>query len=285
MSKKQLTEQLLCIVEKQDVNAAENLIKAGANVNGRRAVDNATPLIIAAETQNLKMMKMLLNRGAAVHALDSDCDLAIHVSATRGHLEGIQLLMSRGSLANIGNIYLATPLMLASTGGYYSIVDYLLKNGVSMQYQGHFDIVKLLLDAADPSRDRTEEINYAILNAMTSKNASIVRLLLEHEADPNFSDSIDSQPIFSAIRDKNLEILNLLIAYKADVNAKNCDGYTPLMTAVIVENETIVSRLIEAGADVHAKHEESNETVLSLAEGRPNEAIIETIRNAMKSSL
>lgn len=106
-----------------------------ANVNGRRAVDNATPLIIAAQTKNLKMMKMLLNRGAAVHAMDSDCDLAIHVSANRGHLEGIKLLMSRGSLANIGNIYLATPLMLASTGGYYSIVDYLLKNGVSMQYQ------------------------------------------------------------------------------------------------------------------------------------------------------
>ncbi|VUZ40311.1 unnamed protein product [Hymenolepis diminuta] len=246
------------------------------------------------------MMKMLLNRGAAVHAMDSDCDSAIHISATRGHLEGIKLLMSEGSLANIGNIYLATPLMLASTEGYYSIVDYLLKNGVTMQYQvnknreseltlaccsGHFDIVKLLLDAADPSRDRKEEINYAILNAMISENASIVRLLLEHEADPNFSDPNYSQPIFSAIRGNNLEILNLLIAYEADVNARDIDGYTPLMTAVMVENETIVSRLIEAGADVHAENEESNETVLSLAEERPNKVIIETIRNAMKSSL
>lgn len=84
---------------------------------------------------------------------------------------------------------------------------------------------------------------------MISENVSIVRLLLEHEADPNFSDSNDSQPIFSAIRGKNLEILNLLIAYEADVNARDCDGYTPLMAAVMVENETIVSRLIEAGND------------------------------------
>ncbi|VDO00208.1 unnamed protein product [Rodentolepis nana] len=206
MIEKQLTKHLFKAVEKGDITATVNLIRAGANVNRRADIDDATPLITAAEKENLEMMEMLLNYGANVHAKNSDYECVIRISASKGHLEGVLRI--------------------------------------------YFDIVKLLFDAPDPSRDRTEELNHAILWATISKDPSVVKILLERNADPNFSDSAESPPIFSAIHDKNLEILNLLIDYKANVNARSGNDHTPLMAAVMVESETIVKRLIEAGNDV-----------------------------------
>lgn len=106
-----------------------------AIANAKREGDLATPLIIAASSTNLEMMEMLLKYKARVHATDNDGNFAIHHSAANGHLEGVKLLMSKRCLPSVGNRRYKTPLMYATMNGHYKVVEYLVKHGVSMQYQ------------------------------------------------------------------------------------------------------------------------------------------------------
>ncbi|KAL5968838.1 Ankyrin repeat and KH domain-containing protein mask [Taenia solium] len=74
-------------------------------------------------------------------------------------------------------------------------------------------------------------MHIALTKAVSEGHFEVVKLLLEQGAEVNrYEDGIEA-PIFAAISGGNLDILKLLIAYHANIGERNKVGYTPLMMA------------------------------------------------------
>lgn len=92
-------------------------IKAEVNALGRS--DQATPLVIAVQTGNLKSLRMLLYHNSSTSVTDKKGYTPIRHSVEIGHFKGLALLMAKGSSANIPNKALKAFLMRA---GHFRIV-------------------------------------------------------------------------------------------------------------------------------------------------------------------
>ncbi|KAM3179353.1 hypothetical protein ACTXT7_000754 [Hymenolepis weldensis] len=265
MNVEQLNIYLFHAVEDSDIRGVEQALKMGANINAKIMPGDETPLIVATNRKDLRMMEFLLAHGAALHQADANGNLAIHWATTLGHLDGVKLLMQRGSLAFVGNSNFDTPLMIASVNGYTEIVEYFLSRDVPMMYQvnqkgrseltlaaaqGHDAIVSLLLNKGDPSKNRSDEINQALRLAVNENNFEITRILLDWGADPNVRDLAGVPLIISPLWRNNELLFHQLLLKGADVNTRDKDGYTLLMKAIILGHANFVRILIKSGKDL-----------------------------------
>lgn len=85
-------------------------------------------------------------------------------------------------------------------------------------YSGHYHVVELLLKAgADVNSMRPDGITPIYVSSFHGEK-EIVRLLLEHKANPNAAlIQSHSTPVFSASQNGFKEIIELLVQYGADV--------------------------------------------------------------------
>ncbi len=120
-----------------------------------------------------------------------------------------------------------------------------------------------------------EELSEALLEAIRSRSAAFVSLLLEGGADPNRSYEGRS-PLVCAVEHEQLEIVRLLIENGANVNSADESGFTPLHLAVDIEADgayqagrepttVLTALLLRYGADPGLP-DQSGQTPLRLAE-------------------
>jgi ankyrin repeat protein len=109
----------------------------------------------------------------------------------------------------------------------------------------------------------------ALIRAAKAGDVPLVKLLLEHGANPNLATNRGYTPIHAAAGlgsndidsrgiDKTqaqaIETLKLLLAYKADINTKDAAaGRTALHGAAIWGWNEVIQFLADNGADLHAK--------------------------------
>jgi hypothetical protein len=77
----------------------------------------------------------------------------------------------------------------------------------------------------------------------------VVRLLLEHGADPNIKNENGRTPLHWAAREDHVEVARLLLEHGADPNIQDKDGLTPLHVAAFYGHVEVVELLLEHGAD------------------------------------
>jgi len=77
----------------------------------------------------------------------------------------------------------------------------------------------------------------------------VVKLLLEHGADPNVKNRDGKTPLHNAASEGHLEVVKLLLERGADPNVKDDDGNTPLHNAAWRGHLEVVKLLLEHGAD------------------------------------
>ncbi len=88
-----------------------------------------------------------------------------------------------------------------------------------------------------------------------TKDARLVKALLEARADPNTGGPGNNTPLYAVANGNGtLEILQLLLQHGAQVNAGGSDGQTPLMLAASGHDLPRVKALLEAGADANLKN-------------------------------
>lgn len=139
---------------------------------------------------------------------------------------------------------------------------------------GNIPKVKKLLKK-EKNIDRVDEYGRtALLYAIEGKHPDVVKLLLDHGADPEIRDESEEKSALSyAVEVDCVKCAELLIKKGADPN-DNGDGYTPLMRAARYGQYNMVRTLIKYGADINAKDEEGR-TALSWAKENQEDLIVE----------
>ena len=103
------------------------LLEKGAAVDAKSA-EGATPLIIATQGEHLRIMKLLLERGATVDLKANTGFTALVVAVENGDFAGVTLLLEKRANANV-EFKGRTALRLAEEKSRMDIADLLRKAG------------------------------------------------------------------------------------------------------------------------------------------------------------
>ena len=108
------TNSLNRAISREHPEAIQKFLKAGADVN-ERDDDGCTPLIYAAQSGDLALIKILVERGATVNSVDNGGGSALGYLVSREHHKNAEIafLLARGADVNHANKETLTPLHLA----------------------------------------------------------------------------------------------------------------------------------------------------------------------------
>ena len=79
-------------------------------------------------------------------------------------------------------------------------------------------------------------------------HGDVLKVLLEHGADPDAKDRDELTPLHCAARKGFIDIAKLLIEHKANVNASDVADHTPLSLAIAYKKREMEDLLREHGA-------------------------------------
>jgi uncharacterized protein len=208
---------LILAANANDLEAADLLIKAAANVNARNEY-GATPIFAAATSNNTAIIKLLLDAKADPNLALLSGETPLMTSVDRGNADAVRVLLEHGAGVNPketkGD---QTALMWAAAGK-------------------HPEIVKLLLDHKADTHAKSKGGFTALLFAVQQGDLESERALLNAGADPNDTRQSDglsalilAAESFSAeVANYNHEVPILLAEKGANPNAVDAKGYTAL---------------------------------------------------------
>ena len=167
-------------------------------------------------------VKVLLDAGVPIEAVDEVESTALVSAASEGHVDIVRLLLDKR--ADIEASYNGeTALVCAAYWGHSDVIRLLLHKGANIEAnysggtalcwaagRGHSDIVRLLLDkGANIEAKIIDEIS-ALHNAARCNNLEMVEILLGRGADPYARDGYKRRPLEWARKNGNKEIMKRL---------------------------------------------------------------------------
>ncbi|XP_024522828.1 protein DOG1-like 3 [Selaginella moellendorffii] len=186
---------------------------------------------------NVNTLRKVLARGADPSAADSDGRTALHMAASKGHSECVDMLINAGANVNKKDNFGMTPLLAALKGGHDVAADLLVEKG------------------AEPL---LEEPGIELCKATASGDVKYVERLVKHGVDPSAVDYAQNTPLHIAAAVGSLEAVAILVNEGADVLAKDRHGHTPLDEARDAESEAAV-KIIEEEVARRRESESSND--------------------------
>ena len=218
-----------------DADAVRALLDADASIIDRGHTRGMTPLQLAVVGGSRHVVALLLDRGANIHAAGGGQDLqAIDLAVFGGRAHSSNPEMARLLIARGATYYVTVAAALGDIDG----VRHMLDNAPSRVYEarpngrrplaaavefGHDEVAALLLErGVDP---RWEEPGAphgtALHKAAVRGNLAMVKLLLDHGADPNEDiDSTASASVFAATP----EIRELIESRGAELSPYDTSG-------------------------------------------------------------
>ncbi|MBO4707914.1 MAG: ankyrin repeat domain-containing protein [Elusimicrobiaceae bacterium] len=209
--------------------------------------DNGTPLMRAAYNGHLKVVKLLIDKGADINIQNEAGSTALMKAAYKGYFEIVKLLIDKGAKINLKERHGATALIKGVAQGYTEIVKLLLDKGADVNVADAYN--------CEDNICFHEPEGTALESAVFHDRIEIVKLLLNKGADVNFHLDF-KQPscwwcetvLTRAVYTGNPEIVKLLIDKGANVNEQNSEEKTPLYIADNNDYTEIAELLKAAGA-------------------------------------
>ena len=264
-----------------NVDCTMFLIAHGADVNYTSC--KYTPLETACFHNSFKVVKLLLDKGAAVNVRRKPQNkektyygTPLHSAVKANAIECVQLLLAEGAQINPEESRGISPLHIAAEMGYLECMNILLNSGcdpnltlpdtrntaLHLAADGGFsECISLLLYKGATADARNYKGQTALHFAARAQSVECVEMLLSKGCfNPNSEDNDRRTPLHSAVGRalNSCEITELLIKYEAGVNGGDIFGYTPLHVAALSENTQCVQILIKNGADVSVKTKGGN---------------------------
>jgi len=210
--------------------AAAMLLEHRADLERQEGFYKGTPVMFAADNDDVEMVDLLLAHGADIDSRDGAFgDSAINWAAYAGHFEMVRHLLAKG----------ADPRIV----GHGNSLDIAMRRGFQ-------PLVELLAEHMGETRALSAP-EAALLAAIESADLERAAEALALSADPGSLDRFKRPLIAAAARRGSVEIVALLLAAGADVDATDPIGYTPLMEAARDRQLESVQLLLAHGADVN----------------------------------
>ncbi|CAN9384185.1 unnamed protein product [Alternaria alternata] len=244
---------------------------------GRRDVYGRTPLLVAAETGSKAVVEQLLRHGSSMEErTDKRFDYiagctALHLAAINGHVAVVRLLLDRGAAINSQSSDHDTPISDAVRSGQTEVVQVLLDAGADRTFHNtgsldsttlmsiavlneDIDMVQLLLAAGVDVDERDKELHATGLwDAACLQSVDCVRVLLGAGADPNLpggtSQGSPLMMVCSPYTEKSIPIVKMLLDAGANVDYVDSNGSTAYDLAKRAQNLRVAEYLLERGAD------------------------------------
>jgi uncharacterized protein len=233
-----------------DIEAADRLILAGANVNAANDL-GVTPLWLACQNGSVAMVRRLLAAGANPNAALLLGETSVMLASRSGYTEIVEMLAAKGANVNACAARGQTALMWAAAEKHPDAVKVLLAHVADFKARsdswsemmavpphGHPEYNRMIPHGSDT----------ALLFAARSGDLASARLLVAAGADVNDADAWGVTATVLAAHSGFRDLVEFLLEKGADSNRADA-GFTALHEAIMRRDERMVSALLAHGAN------------------------------------
>ena len=262
---------LLVAVRNGDHSQVLKLIEAGGDVNTVDD-DRTTALMHSVIESDVKMMKLLIDKGANVNLKNALDSTALMYAAT--NLGKTQVLLEAGADVKVKGKRGETPISVAlTTFGSTPVLKLLVNKGAEPEDRlmtlaagtGDLEAIRYLLSIGVPAGDGT---GAALSAAITARCEACARLLVEKGAPanaprPNGALSSTGRASSGGVLNDTAkrampELSQFLLEHGASLSSTDREGFTLLMQAVLSmepRRDQMIEWLLSKGADPNVKND------------------------------
>jgi ankyrin repeat protein len=220
-----------------------------------------TTLFDAVKSNNIKEVKLLLDKGANPNAYDEDSDNVLINATLFASADCMKLLLQNKANPNLKNKYGEMPLMFCTSD---------------------LNKMKLLLHYGADINDTSQSGNNALMIAcIAGSSYTIVKWLLDNGANVKAKRWGGETALMRAAQFSDTMTIHLLLSKGLDIN-EHPWGMTPLMYAANYANWQAVFCLLNNGADANIVNP-GNMTILVFAALRNNLEAVKTLVKKVKN--
>ena len=252
-----------------------------------------TPLLYAARHDRVEVAKRLIAAGADVNAKEANGIWPLLMAISNDNLVVAHYLLEHGSSVNGQDWYGRSPLWEAVNVRNLYVHNATFKNGIDRAPV--LDLIRALLEAGADVNARTKEtppfrhhlleitgslewVDFTgqtpFLTAALAGDVTVMKLLLEHGANPRIDTFQGTSPLMAAAGvnwvlaqtwtegpDQLLAAVKLCVELGMNVNQANSMGITALHGAANRGSDEIIRFLVAQGADLTAQDHEHRSTL------------------------
>ena len=257
-----------------------------------------TPLLYAARHDRIDVARLLVKAGADVNAKEANGIWPLLMAISNDNTAAAQLLLEHGSAVNGQDWYGRSPLWEAVNVRNLYVHNATFKNGIDRAPV--LELIKALLAAGADVNARTREtppfrhhllettgslewVDFTgqtpFLTAALAGDVTVMKLLLEHGANPRIDTFEGTSPLMAAAGvnwvlaqtwtegpEQLLEAVKLCYELGMPVNQANSMGVTALHGAANRGSDAIIRFLVDKGADLTAQ-DKQHRSALDWAKG------------------
>jgi ankyrin repeat protein len=245
------------------------------------------PLAIAAEAEQLGMVKLLVHREADINSSGRWGVTALQYAAEGGLKEMVAFLLSKGAQARCRDEDGGTPLRHAFNMGHAGVMQVLLQHmglqgleeRIEMKWtplmeacgEGNVGLVREIVQhmGLQELEETDDDGRTALHWAAIDGHNEVVALLLDKGAQAGNGDDNDSTPLMLAAYRGHLGVVQLIVQHTGGqgLDATSAGGRTALHLAVQGGHEAVVTFLLNQGAHAINPHRFGMTPFMSAAAG------------------